>query len=189
MNRSRDFAISAASLAGLSLSAGCSLGGGNIDGTWAGASYTDGGQQFTLPFSFSGELDYSQPPYYYYTISIDSYAMNFGLSVVKGVATLTRSFEMTYSYYWYYSGWGAFEGGSSYAVDATYTGNAVRVDDRTFDIVMPVTTKSVEVDGEPVEDDTAPEMTKDAFVLSCSADGEQLLCEDQAGGVLLFNKA
>lgn len=187
--RYREFAISTASLAGLSLAAGC-ITPANIGGDWQGdALIRAGGATFDLPFNFSGTI--TSPGWFgTATSEFDTYTMDIDLSIEKGEGTLTSQTHKIYTYtYDYGGGYEPYVADVDFEFSATYTGPVTRFDNREFDIVMDQTdsSRTLVLNGDPVEEEEQESLTTLSAVLQCWTNGDELHC-DRDGDLLIFTR-
>jgi len=194
MIRYREFAISAASLAAMSLSSGCTD-IGNLHGDWSGSALiTSGGSTYALPFSWTGSV--SQQSFFGGTATSDytEFTRDMSISVDKdSVGTLQTSMSKVYTYTYDYG-----DGSDPYVADVdfsyarTYSGAATKVGQRQFDIVMDNTSDDTKIvingsDQSP-SSDTTDSPTTQSKVLQCFTDGSELHCFDGSSNLMIFTQ-
>ena len=187
MIRTREFTLSAASLAGLSLATGCAQ---SPDGSWHGVAMIDSsGNTYELPFSFAGTTSGSGW-FGTYTNDFETYTMDMDVEIeTNDRAVFSSTLRKVYTYTYIY-------GESSYVYDIereqnrTYEGTILRIDDRQFNIVMDKSNAEdvFVVNGEdmiPEEEEVS--LTTPSMVFSCAFDGDAMHC-DSAGSMIVFEK-
>ena len=187
MISTREFTLSAASLAGLSLAAGCAS---TLDAEWKGTAMIDAdGNTFAIPFSFAGTTSGSGW-FGTYTNEFATYTMDMAMDIgTNERATFTSTLRKVYTYTYTYEG-------TSYVYDMereqnrTYEGSILRISEREFNIVMDQTNKEdvFVVNGEDmVPEDEAVSLTSPSKAMSCAFNGDQMHCEE-GGSLLTFEK-
>jgi len=187
MIRTREFTLSAASLAGLSLATGCAP---SPDAEWKGTAMIDSyGNTFEMPFSFAGTTSGSGW-FGTYTNEFETYTMDMAMDIgTNERATFTSTLRKVYTYTYTYAD-------TSYVYDIereqnrTYEGSILRISEREFDIVMDQTNKEdvFVVNGEDMVPEEEPvSLTSTSKVLSCAFNGDQMNCEEGAT-LLTFEK-